>query len=292
MSTYARHRKRWWSVTAALALGMLALAVPAGGGVVEAQGRQVFEAAGPERGSIQQAVDNFRNALGSNRGVGGSFPDGRREINWDGVPDEFSAPNLLPPNFFNANSPRGAVFFTLGEGFQVSADRDNPTHTPIEFGNLDPTFPRLFRTFSPERLFTALESPIVEVLFFVPGTRTPATTQGFGAVFTDVDARGTTKIECFSVNGVRLFRQHVQPVPGQDETLSFLGVVFSDPRIYMVRITSGTVPLSADPATRPNFAADSEALEDSVPSASLGSVKVTDRVVMDDFIYGEPQPLR
>src|SRR5919109_280831 len=88
----------------------------------------VFEAAGAEPADIQAAVDDFRAFLGDlNPNVPGAFPDGRREINWDGVPDAFAAPNNLPANFFNFNSPRGVVFSTPGTGFQVSANAVNPT---------------------------------------------------------------------------------------------------------------------------------------------------------------------
>src|SRR2546427_1852739 len=125
----------------------------------------VFEASGASPADIQAAVDSFRAFLGPlNPNVPGSFPSGRREINWDGVPDAFSAPNNLPANFFNANSPRGAVFFTRGTGFQVSADSDNPTNTPVRFGNIHFLFPLIFSTFSPQRLFTALDSNILETL--------------------------------------------------------------------------------------------------------------------------------
>src|SRR5438445_4709877 len=126
-------------------------------------------------GSIQTTVDNFRvNGLGNplNPNVAGSFGTGRREINWDGVPDAFSAPNNLPANFFNVNSPRGVVFATPGTGFQVSANSVNPTSTPIEFGNLNGTYPAIFTTFSPQRLFTALGSNIIDVVFLVPGSST------------------------------------------------------------------------------------------------------------------------
>lgn len=205
----------------------------------------VFEASGSEPADIQTAVDDFRAILGDNNGVGGTFPDGRREINWDGVPDAFSAPNNLPANFFNANSPRGAVFFTPGTGFQVSADSDNPTNTPVEFGNIKRFFPRIFRTFSPERLFTALDSNITEQLSFVPGTSTPATVDGFGAVFTDVDRDNITKIEYFDVNGSLLFSRFVLPGTTPRESLSFLGVGFdAGERVFLVRITSGNVLLS------------------------------------------------
>src|SRR5437867_620642 len=127
----------------------------------------VFEASGASPADIQAAVDAFRDFLGAlNPNVPGSFPSGRREINWDGVPDAFAAPNNLPANFFNANSPRGAVFSTLGSFVQVSANAVNPTSTPIEFGNINPTYPSIFQTFSPQRLFTALGSNIVDVHFF------------------------------------------------------------------------------------------------------------------------------
>src|SRR5262249_51311718 len=102
----------------------------------------VFEAAGAAPADIQAAVDDFRAFLGPrNPTAAGALPGGRREINWDGGPHAFSAPPNLPANFFNANSPRGAVFFTTGTGFQVSADDDNPTDTPVRFGNLHPLFP-------------------------------------------------------------------------------------------------------------------------------------------------------
>ena len=46
---------------------------------------------------------------------------GRREISFDGTPDAQSAPNLLPPDFFNTTVPRGAVFVSKNNQFQVSA---------------------------------------------------------------------------------------------------------------------------------------------------------------------------
>src|SRR4030095_10557382 len=170
---------------------------------------QVFEASGANPADIQTAVDAFRASLGTNNGIGGTFASGHREINWDGVPDQFSAPNLLPPNFFNSNSPRGAVFFTLGTGFQVSANSINPTGTPVRFGNIHPVYPALFSTFSPQKLFSALNSNITETLFFIPGTTHAATSTGFGAVFTDVNADDSTKIEYSDVAGNLLLTRNV-----------------------------------------------------------------------------------
>ena len=225
----------------------------------------VFEAAGESPADIQAAVAAFRAFLGTlNPNVPGSFPDGRREINWDGVPDGIASPNNMPANFFNANSPRGVVFFTPGTGFQISADSDNPTNTPVLFGNLHPVFPKLFTVFSPQRLFTALDSNIVETLFFVPGSNTGATTDGFGSVFTDVNDESTV-IEYFDVTGRLLFSGTVPPGTTNRGSLSFLGVAFdAGERVFAVRITSGNRS-PKNPAR--------------------------DVVVMDDFIYGEPQAL-
>lgn len=226
----------------------------------------VFEASGATPTDIQVAVDDFRDFLGPlNPNMVGSFPNGRREINWDGVPDVFSAPNNLPAGFFNANSPRGVVFFTGGTGFQVSADSDNPTGTPTLFGNLHPDFPLRFTTFSPQRLFTALGSNVMETLFFVPGSTTPATVGGFGVVFTDVNRSDSTKIEFLNARGNLVFSRDVLPGTTNRGSLSFLGVGFdAGERIFLVRITSGDRILET-------------------PSRDV--------VVMDDFIYAEPQAL-
>jgi hypothetical protein len=135
-----------------------------------------------------------------NPNVAASFGSGRREINWDAVPDQFAAPNNLPANFFNVNSPRGVLFTTAGIGFQVSANAINPTNRPVLFGNINPTYPSLFQTFSPQKLFTALGSNVLDVDFFVPGSTTPALTRGFGAVFTNVTLSNTTSLTFFDSN--------------------------------------------------------------------------------------------
>jgi hypothetical protein len=220
-----------------------------------------FSATGPNPAGIQAGVDAFRAALGTlNPNVAGSFGSGRREINWDGVPDASSAPNLLPPNFFNSNSPRGVVFSTPGAGFQVSA---NAAIGPVRFDNINPTYSNTFQTFSAQRLFTAVGSNIVDVNFFVPGSNAAAFTSGFGAVFTDVDIANTTSIQFFDLlnNSLGIFF-----VPTANAGLSFLGVEFNaGEQVSRVRITNGNLSLGANDS----------------PTADV--------VVMDDFIYAEPQ---
>jgi hypothetical protein len=86
--------------------GTAALAVPV-----------VVQQAGANAAAIQLTVDDLRTALGSlYTNVAGSFGSGRREINWDGVPNTLSAPNNLPGNFFNSISPRGVELSTPGTG--------------------------------------------------------------------------------------------------------------------------------------------------------------------------------
>ncbi|MEV8504856.1 hypothetical protein AB0368_08500 [Actinoplanes sp. NPDC051475] len=230
-----------------------------------------IEGAAADAAGLQPTVDAYRSLLGdpNNGSTPGSQPAGRREINWDGTPDAQSAPNALPRDFFNTTVPRGAVFSSgAGNRFQVSADTDNPTHTPVRFGNLNTQYPTVFGTFSPQRLFTPVGTNQMSIKFFSPGTNTPATVNGFGAVFTDVDKADTTKIELYDRWGTRLWWHAVPKGTTASKSLSFLGVK-TGADVYEVRITTGNAPLSStntDTSTR-------------------------DVVVMDDLLYGEPKAL-
>ena len=236
----------------------------------------VFQAAGPDATSIQGAVDAFRASLGNNNGNNpGPIQKGRREINWDG-----GNPNLLdttaPVNpFLVFLNTRGSQYKTPGLGLsQAPASGGLQGGLAVLFGN--PNYAKIFRTFSPSRLFTPVGSNITEASFSVPGTNgnAPATVRGFGAVFTDVDqpngvglaTKGSTHIEYFDRNGKLLFSSFVPASPG-DGNLSFFGIKFDDARIASVRITAGNV------APGPN------------------DDQLHDVVMMDDFIYGEPQIL-
>jgi hypothetical protein len=128
----------------------------------------------------------------------------------------------------------------------------------VRFGNLNAAFPDSFTVFSPQRLFTALNSNIVDINFVVPGSNTQAAVSGFGSVFTDVDLPNTTSIQYFNANNTSLGTFFT---PIADHGLSFLGVSGFGEGVARVRLTNG--------------------------SAQLG-----DNVVMDDFIYGEPKAIQ
>jgi hypothetical protein len=203
-----------------------------------------------------------------------SFGSGRREINWDGVADALSSPNSFPGDFFNGNAApraRGIVFTTPGSGFEVSADSSNPTNTPPEYAHINPSYAATFNVFTPERLFTPIGSTITDAVFFLPSDQvTPATVSGFGAVFTDVDTFGSSKLDFFD-SANQLIYSHNVPAAVGDETLAFLGVHFNaGEQVARVRITSGNTPLGANTLDNP--------------------ASGVDLVVMDDFIYGEPVP--
>jgi hypothetical protein len=221
--------------------------------------------------SIQPTVDAFRAALGdpNNANNPGPLTSGRREINWDGggSTDTTPLPEVSPFNVFL--NIRGGQFTTSGSGLtQGPPSGGAQGGLATLFGNA--SYGTTFSTFSSPRLFVPVNSNITEGRFFLPGSNgtTPATVRGFGAVFTDVDLPGTTKIDFYDALGNVLFSDSVTPGTVANGSLSFLGVLFNAGEdIFRVRITTGNTALG------PNDG---------------GGVDV---VAMDDFLYAEPQPV-
>jgi hypothetical protein len=296
LSVFARivnaRKYRRWATTASLGLALISmLTVPITvRQTAHAQGSTlkdfvppvVFQAAGPNVASIQSSVDAFRAALGNpiNGNNPGPLAIGRREINWDGAGGADTS-TTLPVTPFNVFlNTRGSQFTTPGIGLtQAPASGGAQGGLATLFSN--PSYGTIFSPFSNLRLFTPVGSNITEALFFIPGSSgsIPATVSGFGAVFTDVDQpdgsgpgkkhgnRGaSTLMEFFGADGQLLFSSFVPASPG-DRGLSFMGIKFSDARIASVRITTGDVAPGPDDDRK------------------------NDIVVMDDFIYGEPQAL-
>ena len=233
----------------------------------------VFQAAGPDAASIQGAVDGYRLALGAvnNGNAPGPLAEGRREINWDGGGS--TATSIAATPFAGFLNTRGALFVTPGSGF-VQAPASGLADT---FANT--AYETIFQAFSPVRLFSPIGSNVTVVDFFVPGSGGGllATTRGFGAIYSDVDLpdgsgpggkrgnrKASTLVEYYGLGGGLLFSSFVPAAPG-DGGFAFLGIVFDDARVARVRISTGNAVPGADD-TRPR-----------------------DVVVMDDFIFGEPQ---
>ena len=228
----------------------------------------VFQAAGPTAASIQSMVDAFRAAIGgaNNGNAAGPIADGRREINWDGGGS--TATSIVPTPFDGFLLNRGGRFTTRGDGF-VQAPVEGLAAT---FNN--PSYATAFKAFSPVRLFSPLESNVTNAQFFVPGGgEVAATTKAFGAVFSDVDQQdgkwdhgATTSVLFYDAYGDLLYRADV-PASQGDASFSFVGVSLDEARIAYVRIRTGNVAPGGDDSRK------------------------RDVVMMDDFIYGEPQAL-
>jgi hypothetical protein len=271
-------------------LAFVMLLLPPAYQAAEAQGTNlkalvaptVFQAAGPTAESILGTVNAFRAALGdpNNGNATGPLASGRREINWDGGGGVDATTDPVTPFNVFLNT-RGGQFTTPGMGLSQAPPSGGAQNGLAGLFN-NPTYGTAFSAFSPLRLFTPVGSNITEALFFVPGFNGvfPATVSGFGAVFTDVDEpdglgplkrrgnpRGaSTLMEYFDGDGKLIFSGFVPASPG-DGKFSFFGIVFEDARIARVRITTGNVAPGPDDGGE------------------------NDIVMMDDFIYGEPQPL-
>jgi hypothetical protein len=220
----------------------------------------VFSASGSDATSIQATVDAFRTQLGApnNGNTLGSLGSGRREINWDGGGAAAPATTFSSPmaTFNSAPTFRGGVFTTPGTGFEISG-----APSP-RFGDINPTYPSTFTTFSAPRLFAPLGSTTTDTHFFVPGTNVPGSVTGFGAVFTDADVGANASLTFFALDGTSLGTFNAATA---DNGLSFLGVTFdAGEQIGSVRLVSGNAALG------PNDG---------------GGVDV---VALDDFFYSEP----
>ena len=232
----------------------------------------IFKASGDSL-AISPALKEFRDLLGSPNlipGPTGGFKSGRREINWDGVPDMFSNNNSFPADFFGSFDPalgagrkRGLVYRTPGTGFSVSNN---------DFSFINLKYDDQFNAFSPKRTFIAVGSNITDNFFKVPGTNRDATVQGFGVVFSGVNNASSTSLEFY--NGDRLLGSFKVPNGGNNIPggFSFLGVYFPGEKVTRVRIFSGSAALSST-------------------QDDLTDGGGEDLVVMDDFIYSEPQDL-
>jgi hypothetical protein len=215
-------------------------------------------------GDLTTFVAEFRTVLGdpNNGGTAGAQPAGRREINWDGVPANFTNNDDFPGDFFNTRSPRGIVCTTSGAGFRVS---DNSV------ADVDASYGQEFAAFSPRKTFLPEGSAVTDVSFHVPGTTEAAAVRGFGVVFSDVDRQGSATVEYFGREGS--LGRFEAPVRGAGSSLSFVGVAFDSKIVTRVRIVSGRAPLAAG-----------------VRDVSAGGA--ADLVIMDDFFYDEPQAIR
>jgi hypothetical protein len=214
---------------------------------------------------IKPTIEQFRTAISLGGVNNGDQPAvdviGRREINWDGQNIMFSGPWLTIES-------RGVLFWNNP---LISLEPDSENDPLRGFGNINPTYPGIFKPYSGDQLaagtiylrFMLAGKPYYEAGIF-----------SFGAVFTDVDIYGNASLT-FMDRRRNEYEFGVPAAPG-DGNLSFLGVVFDpEDELVLVGIKAGNVWPSAT-------AFDGETLSDG---------RIADIVGFDDLIYSEPHLL-
>jgi hypothetical protein len=212
-------------------------------------------------GDITAKLNEFRNLLG-NLNIAPGAVGGRREINWDVVPDDMIGIKL-PNDFFNpvgadaVPSRQRGLGYTDGGTFMVSK---------TNFAEINTEAATEFSAFSGNKTFANTDASLWHLTFEVAGQKTAATINGFGAVFADVDKENSTYIEFFS-NDKSLGKYYV-PAQGTGTKFSFLGVYFKNDKITRVRV--GHEGRLSD------------------QSKDISQSGTADLVILDDFLYSEP----
>lgn len=225
----------------------------------------VFKASG-DVGTVTAKIDKFRAVLGGPVNTAPGNVNGRREINWDGVPATLTNNNNFPADFFNLKDPGGANGRKRGleyinNGSALRLDSSN-------FAEIDPSYADEFIPFSNKKSIISVNSIHTELRFKVAGTNNDASIKGFGVVFIDVDDVNSTSVEFF--NDTKSLGVFKAPVGNATGGFSFLGVHFPDEKITSLKITAGNA-----------------ALAPGVKDLSDGGKK--DLVSFDDLFYDEPK---
>jgi hypothetical protein len=215
-------------------------------------------------GEIHDDVESFRHLLGDQLNTTPGVSGGRREINWEGVPDAMLGAKL-PEDFFNPTGPsapaanqRGLQYSAIGN-FQVSK---------TNFAEVNSEAATEFAAFSGTKTFANTTANKWEVGFEVPGQDVSAAVKGFGLVFSDIDLANSTSLEFF--NGERSLGKYFVPAHDATSSFSFFGIYFKNNE----RITKIIVSHDGKLADRQN---------------DISASGPKDLVVLDDFLYSEPE---
>jgi hypothetical protein len=212
-------------------------------------------------GDINAVLTQFRNTLGPvNTTVGQT--NGRREINWDGVPDAMNGIKLSG-DFFNPTDVAAPESLKRGV---VYAGNSDAMVSSIGFSEVNVDASASFSSFSGNKSFAVVNSTLWPVTFQVAGQNKAASITAFGAVFSDVDKANSAFIEFF--DGANSLGRFFVPPHDNSTNFSFLGVYFPNGRVTEVNI------------------GHEGRLSDGGKDITQGGTQ--DLVVLDDFIYSEP----
>jgi len=212
-------------------------------------------------GDINASLDQFRHLLGDQLNTTPGHVAGRREANWDGVPEQLLS-KKLPVDFLNpvgaqavVANQRGLVY-SAGGNFQVSKNN---------FAEINPTATNQFSSFSGDKSFANTSSSLWDVEFQVAGKTEAAFVRGFGIVFSDVDLPHSTSMEFFS-DQRSLGKFFVPEKNGSN--FSFLGVYFKNEKVTRIVVTHDG-----------HLDQGQKDISDNGPA---------DLVTMDNFLWNEP----
>ncbi len=218
-------------------------------------------------GDIKEEMDAFRHLLGDQLNTTTGVTGGRREINWDAIPDAMLG-NDLPLDFFNPTAPgspqslqRGLAYAAAGQ-FRVSNN---------QFHDVNSNASGEFKSFSGNKTFANISSNAWEIIIEKPGQQLTASTRGFGIVFSDVDLPKSTSLEFF--NGNKSIGLYYAPPHDATSSFSFLGVYFnSSDRITRIRIKHDGIL--------------------SHGQKDISANGTSDLVILDDLLYSEPVAIK
>ena len=136
-------------------------------------------------GEVDPHIPEFGAAIGdvNNKGEPGRHASGRREINWDGVPAQFTNTLDFPPDFFKGRGVvyGGATGLRVSDNTSRTSTRPTPRHHSVQRGEL----------------FAPIGTTKVEVTFRIPASDTLAAVRSFGAVVVDVDKANTSRLQAY-----------------------------------------------------------------------------------------------
>ena len=211
-------------------------------------------------GDIQDEINSFRHMLGDQLNTTTGVAGGRREINWDAVPDSMVG-KALPGNFFNPTEPGAPVArqkglaYSGGGEFRVSN---------ANFTEVNNQAAGQFAAFSGNKTFANINRNLWETGFEVAGESKAASVKGFGAVFSDVDLPNSTSLEFF--DGQTSLGKFFVPPHDVTSNFSFLGVYFrNNTRVTRIRISHDGILTDGQKDISDNGAHD--------------------LIVLDDFLY-------
>ena len=215
-------------------------------------------------GDINTGLNQFRQILGATLNTTPGAVGGRREINWEGVPDNLMN-KPMPERFFNpvgtdpglAPQQRGLVYEPGNGVFMVSNNN---------FSTINDKATGEFAAFSGTKTFANTTNVVWQIDPEPPGIAAAGTVKGFGIVFSDVDKDSSTFLEFFN-EGKSLGKFFV-PKHNNATSFSFLGVYFKKEKVTSIRVS------------HEGFLSANE------KDISQGGTK--DLVVLDDFLYDEP----